>query len=90
MARRPVRVQTLAECHWVELERGSADLIEVVEATEELSVFTVGRILCAMLWVATWGATSLAHWRRTQGYRTDLMGAAASVFVALGIVWFMR
>lgn len=92
MARRtaPTRVKTTAECHWVELERGSADLIEVIEATEELSVFTLGRIICAMLWIFTWGGTAAMHWRRTEGFRTDLLGAAASLFVAVGIVWLMR
>lgn len=83
-------VKSLAECHWVELERGSADFIEVIEATEELSVFTVGRLICALLWCATWATTARVHWDRTEGYRMDLVGALASVSVAVGIVWIMR
>lgn len=82
--------KTIAECHWVEMERGAADIVEVVEATEELSVFTLGRIICALLWIATWATTTSVHWRRTEGYRMDLVGAIAGVFVAAGFVWLMR
>lgn len=84
------RAKTTAECHWVELQHGAGDAIELIEATEELSVFTVGRIICALAWCVTWAMSATAHWRRTAGARIDMMGALGIAAVAAGLIVLMR
>lgn len=64
--------------------------IEIIEATEELSVFTVGRIVCAVMWLGLWFTTTHTHWKQTPGVRIDRVGMVGVVAVAAGLLWLMR